>query len=123
MNVMNLEYLTLSALPPVHQQIRLYRLHRPGNGTAGLNDKDITYVFIPSDNRSADNHKLNQAYEYAGTGFIVEDFGLVTLTGNKDWDYMDHIEEIEIFLDPEICYPGSGRELQLPSDIRIIVAN
>jgi hypothetical protein len=123
MNVMNLEYLTLSALPPVREQIRLYRLHRPGNGTAGLNDKDITYVFIPSDNRSADNHKLNRAYEYAGAGFIVEDFGLVTLTGNKDRDYIDHIEEIEIFLDPEICYPEPGRELQLYSDIRIIVVN
>ena len=120
---MNLEYLTLIGNPPVHEQIRLFRLHKPGNGTAGLNDKDITYVFIPSDNRSADNHKLNQAYEYAGTGFIVEDFGLVYLAGNDDRDYIDHIEEIEIFLDPEICWPGSGRELQLPSDIRIIVVN
>ena len=120
---MNLEYLTLIGNPPVHKQIRLFRLHKPGNGTAGLNDKDITYVFIPSDNRSADNDKLNWAYEHAGTGFIVEDFGLVYLAGNDDRDYIDHIEEIEIFLDPEICWPGSGRELQLPSDIRIIVVN
>jgi hypothetical protein len=124
MNTINIEHLTLVGIKPIHEQIRLYRLHKPGNGTAGLNDTDITYVFIPSAYRLGDNHKLNKAYEYAGgSGFIVTDFDLVRLPGNSDQDYIDHILEIEIFLDPEICYPTSGRELQRPEDIRIIVVD
>ena len=123
MNAINIEHLPLIGTIPPHNEARLFRLHKPGNGTAGLNDTDITYVIIPSANRSADNNKLNRAYEHAGTGFIVNDFGLNYLPGNRDQDYIDLIMEIEIFLDPEICYPGSGRELKRPEDIRIIIVD